>query len=114
MKIRIKSNCKKSCPGDQVTRSYLRGRLITCDFEASKFPGKPYTQGTYGYVIESRKQNSSTPINKDWVFWSSSDIQKAVIFQQIEVDQLYLNQEQYEQLTAEAINSATFQIIIQK
>ncbi|PHJ60258.1 hypothetical protein VF14_11525 [Nostoc linckia z18] len=113
MKVRVKQDCGKSCPGDHITRYYKRGQVIRMDFEASHYPGKPYTKGTLGWMSEREKQGTEDPVHQRWAFWSNSDIDFALIFGPEDIDTLYLSVSERNQLPPETINSATFEIVVE-
>lgn len=114
MKIRLKYGCTKKCPGDHVPQRFKKRQLIKMSFLDSEYPGKPCKQGSLAWTHESKQQKTDYPVYTNWVFWSTEDRNFALIFRPDDIDALYLTKEEYNQLPAEAISSATFEIIVER
>lgn len=82
------------------------------DFNVSHIPGRLYAKGTFGWLGARKSQKTDDPIHEEWVFWSNCDIDFALIINPQDVETLWLTQVEYNQLPKQAVDKATFEIIV--
>jgi hypothetical protein len=112
MKIKLNKDLDTSFPGDHVVRRYQKGKTLYMNFDVSHIPGRPYTKGTFGWFGARESQKTDDPVHEEWVFWSHGDIDCALIIDSEDVETLWLTQQEYDRLPEQAINQATFEIVI--
>jgi len=112
MKIKLKNDHSQSCPGDHVVFKAKAGDVLHMSFATTKYPGKPIVKGSFGWLEGREKQNTENPVHQEWVFWSSCDIDFALIYHPKDISTLYLTQQEREQIPNTAFSGIPFEVEI--